>query len=183
MIQPANPRSLSPARRSFEPIIGESVSATTPDTITAPASVNANSRNSEPVSPPWIPTGAYTAASVIVIAMIGPSSSRAASIAARCGRLPACRCRSMFSTITIASSTTRPTDSTIASSVSRLIVKPAASIRNTAPTSEIGIATTAITTERSEPRNRKITAITIRSVSVSVESTSWIASWMYSVES
>ena len=62
-------------------------------------------------------------------------------------------------------------------------MKPAASIRNTAPISEIGIATTAITTERSEPRNRKITAITIRSVSVSVESTSWIASWMYAVES
>ena len=53
----------------------------------------------------------------------------------------------MFSTITIASSTTRPTDSTIASSVSRLIVKPATSIRKTAPTSEIGIATTGMSTD------------------------------------
>src|SRR5690349_1409939 len=49
--------------------------------------------------------------------------------------------------MTIASSTTRPTDSTIASSVSRLIVKPAISIRNTAPTSEIGIATIGMRTE------------------------------------
>ncbi len=37
--------------------MGESVSATTPDTITAPASVNANSRKSDPVSPPWMATG------------------------------------------------------------------------------------------------------------------------------
>ena len=48
-----------------------------PDTTTAAARVIANSRNSEPVSPPWKPIGAYTAASVIVIAMIGPTSSRA----------------------------------------------------------------------------------------------------------
>ena len=89
----------------------------------------------------------------------------------------------MFSTMTIASSTTRPTDSTIASSVSRLIVKPAASIRKTAPTREIGIATTGMITARNDPRNRKITPITISSVSVSVVSTSLIASWMYSVES
>ena len=138
MIQPANPRSLCPARSSFAPIIGDSVSATTPDTMTAPASVNANSRKSAPVRPPWMPTGAYTAASVMVIAMIGPTSSRAASMAARKGGLPPWMCRSTFSTITIASSTTRPTESTIASSVSRLMVNPAASIRNTAPTSEIG---------------------------------------------
>ena len=45
---------MSPARSSLAPIIGDSVSATTPDTRTAPASVSANSRNSEPVRPPWI---------------------------------------------------------------------------------------------------------------------------------
>ena len=49
---------LSPVRRSFDPIIGESVNATTPDTMTADASVNANSRKSVPVRPPWMPTGA-----------------------------------------------------------------------------------------------------------------------------
>jgi hypothetical protein len=32
---------------------GESVSATTPEIVTAPASVSANSRKSEPVRPPW----------------------------------------------------------------------------------------------------------------------------------
>ncbi|CAJ9237453.1 Uncharacterised protein [Burkholderia pseudomallei] len=43
---------------SSEPSIGESVSATMPDTSTAPASVNANSLNSEPVRPPISPIGA-----------------------------------------------------------------------------------------------------------------------------
>ena len=37
---------------SLDDIIGESVSATIPDTMTAPARVNANSRKSAPVSPP-----------------------------------------------------------------------------------------------------------------------------------
>ena len=71
----------------------------------------------------------------------------------------------------------------MASSVSRLTVKPATIIRNTAPTREIGIATIGMSTERNEPRNRKITTMTMSSVSVSVRSTSLMASWMYSVES
>lgn len=41
-----------------ELITGDSVSATTPETTTAPASVNANSLNSAPVSPPIKPMGA-----------------------------------------------------------------------------------------------------------------------------
>jgi hypothetical protein len=44
--------------RISEHIIGDSVSATTPETITAPARVNANSRNREPVSPVRNPIGA-----------------------------------------------------------------------------------------------------------------------------
>ena len=156
--------------------MGDSVSATIPETVTAPASVKANSRNRAPVNPPWMPTGAYTAASVMVIEMIGPTSSRAASMAARSGGFPCWMCRSTFSTMTIASSTTSPTERTIASSVSRLMVKPATSIRKTAPISDTGIATTGISTDRNDPRNRKMTKMTIRSVSVSVCSTSLIAS-------
>ena len=41
----------------FDVIIGESVSAMTPDTTTAPASVKANSRNSAPVRPEVKPIG------------------------------------------------------------------------------------------------------------------------------
>ncbi len=168
LIQPAKPRSLSPDRKSLDPIIGESVSATMPETTTAPARVNANSRKSAPVRPPWIPIGAYTAASVIVMAMIGPTSSRAARIAAGNGRSPRWRCRSTFSTMTMASSTTRPTESTMASRVSRLMVKPNRSIRKTAPMSEMGIAMIGMSTARNDPRNRKMTTMTINSVSVSV---------------
>jgi hypothetical protein len=55
-------RAISPcecsAFSSFDAIIGEIVSATTPEMKTAPASVKANSRNSAPVSPPWKPIGA-----------------------------------------------------------------------------------------------------------------------------
>ena len=113
------------------------------------------------------------------MAMIGPDQlARGVRCAASNGGLPSCRWRSTFSTMTIASSTTRPTESTMASSVSRLMVKPAASIRKTAPMSEIGMATTGMSTERTEPRNRKMTTTTMSSVSASVFSTSSIASWM-----
>ena len=91
--------------------------------------------------------------------------------------------RSTFSTTTMASSTTNPTESTIASSVSRFRVNPNTCMRNTAPMSEIGIATSGTSTERNEPRNRKMTIITISSVSISVLTTSWMASLMYAVAS
>ena len=107
---------------------GESVSATRPDTTTAAASVIANSRNSEPVSPPWKAMGVYTVASVMVMAMMGPRSSRAPNKAASMRFLPSRTCRSMFSTTTMASSTTRPTDSTMARMVSRFRLKPKAII-------------------------------------------------------
>ncbi len=44
-------------RKKREVIIGDRVSATMPDTVTAPASVKANSVNSAPVRPPWKPIG------------------------------------------------------------------------------------------------------------------------------
>ena len=80
----------------------------------------------------------------------------------------------MFSTTTMASSTTSPIASTIASSVSRLKLKPIASIMLQTPISDSGIVTTGIMTERNEARNRKITTTTIRTASPSVFSTSSI---------
>ena len=62
-------------------------------------------------------------------------------------------------------------------------MKPNVSIRKTAPMSDTGIATIGISTARKDPRKRKITQMTMRRVSVSVESTSLMASWMYAVES
>src|ERR1041385_9043865 len=105
-------------RKKREHIIGDKVRATIAETVTAPASVNANSVNSAPVSPFWNPIGTYTATSTPVIARRGPRSSRAASSAASNGFLPSSfMWRSTFSTTMMASSTTRPIASTSASSV------------------------------------------------------------------
>ena len=89
--------------------------------VTVPTSVNANSVNSAPVRPPMKPMGTYTAISTTAIAMMGFASSRAARIDASKRDMPSSRWRLTFSTTMIASSTTRPIASTMASSVSRLI--------------------------------------------------------------
>ena len=104
--------------------------------------------------------------------MIGPMSSRAPLMAASVALKPSDKCRSMFSTMTMASSTTMPTHRTMARRVSRLMVNPAACMRKKAPMIESGMATTGMTTARSEPRKRKMTTMTMRSVSASVLITS-----------
>ena len=144
---------------------GESVIATMPDKTTATANVLANSRNNDPVRPPWNPMGAYTVASVMVIAMIGPSGSRAAIWAASMRDCPSRTCRSTFSTTTMASSTTSPTDNTMARSVRRLRLKPNTAMNNAAPINDTGIATSGTRAVRTDPMNRKTTTATIRIVS------------------
>ena len=102
-------------------IIGVIVKATTPEMITDPASVAANSWKRAPVRPPVKASGASTAASVSVIAITGPVISFMPTIAASSGGSPSSIWRWMFSTTTIASSTTRPIARTMASSDRRLI--------------------------------------------------------------
>ena len=97
----------------------------------------------------------------MVIAMIGPMSSRAPMSAASIRDLPWRTCRSTFSTTTIASSTTRPTDSTIARMVSRFKLKPSANMTIAAPMSETGIATSGTSAVRIEPMNRNTAKPTI----------------------
>ena len=137
-----------------------SVSATKPETITAPASVSANSMNSRPVRPVANASGANTEASVSVIARTANAISFAPWIAACLRGMPSSMCRKMFSSITIASSTTSPIASTIASSVSVLIVNPNRYMSPNAPTSDTGIVTIGITVARRLRRNRKITSTT-----------------------
>ncbi len=72
------------------------------------------------------------------MAMIGPTSSRAPTKAASTGVFPSLRCRSMFSTTTMASSTTSPTERTMARRVRRLTVNPNTCIRKTPPISDNG---------------------------------------------
>ena len=73
--------------------------------------VTANSRNSRPTMPPMNSTGMNTATSESVIEMIVKPISREPSSAASNGRLPISMWRTMFSSMTMASSTTKPTDS------------------------------------------------------------------------
>ena len=73
---------------SSEHIMGDSVSATKPDTTTAPASASANSTNSRPVRPGVKASGAYTAANVSVMATMAKPISRAPWMAAANGAMP-----------------------------------------------------------------------------------------------
>ena len=73
--------------------------------------------------------------------------------------------------------------STMASSVSRFRLKPRASISMQPPMIESGIVTTGMSTERIEPRNRKITTMTMPTASIKVLVTSSIEDWMNLVES
>ena len=163
--------------------MGDSVSATMPEMSTAIASENANSLNSTPVRPERKPIGAYTVASVIVIAMIGFTSWRELASAAWVRVIPWRMYRATFSTTTIASSTTNPTDNTIASTVSRLSEKPISDIAATAPSNEIGIVTSGTSAARNEPMKTTITRPTSITVSARVMKISRRALRMYLVTS
>ena len=69
--------------------------------------------------------------------------------------------RWMFSSTTIASSTTNPVASTNASSVIRLSENPSSQIAATVPISATGIATAGISAARNCPMNSAITVTTI----------------------
>ena len=107
-----------------EAIIGQSDSATSAEIVTASASVMPNSRKSAPVWPGRNDSGTKTAASVAVVATTAKNTCWVPSTAAARGPMPWPRRRTMFSSTTIASSTTRPVASTSASRVRMLIEKP-----------------------------------------------------------
>ena len=155
-------------RSSLLHSIGVSVSATKPETITAPASVSANSPNSRPVRPGVKASGANTAASVSVIATTAKLISRTPLSAAWNGVSPSSMWRKMFSSTTMASSTTRPMASTSASSVSVLIVKPAAAISAKLPIRLTGIVTSGMNEARSVRRNTNTTSATSTTASATV---------------
>ena len=85
--------------------------------------VTANSRNTRPTMPPISSTGMNTAISEKVIDTMVKPISREPFSAASNGRMPPSMWRTMFSSMTMASSTTKPTDSVSASSVMLLIEK------------------------------------------------------------
>jgi hypothetical protein len=74
----------------------------------------------------------------------------------------------MFSSTTMASSTTRPIASTSASSVSVLIVKPASAINEKAPIRLTGMVTSGMIDARSVRRNTNTTSATSSTASATV---------------
>ena len=92
-------------------IIGVRLIEMKPDTRMATLIVTANSCSSRPTTPPMKSTGMNTAMRARVIARIVNATSCEPSYAARMGDLPISMCRTMFSSITIVLSTTKPTES------------------------------------------------------------------------
>ena len=91
-----------------EHIIGVVVSDTSSDTSTATESVMENSRNSRPTTPPIMRMGMNTATSDRLMDSTVKPTSREPMIAAWKRGMPASMWRVMFSSTTIASSTTKP---------------------------------------------------------------------------
>ena len=90
--------------------MGVRLSEISSEIVTAMVRVTANSRKSRPTMPPMKRMGMKTAVSEIVIdRMVKPTSREPAKAASR-GFFPISMCRTMFSSITMASSTTKPTD-------------------------------------------------------------------------
>ena len=170
-------------RSSREQSMGESVSAMYPEMHTVPANVKENWRNSSPVCPVISPRGRYTIARVMVVAKMATVISRVLTTAAPRGGRPSSTCRKVFSTTTIASSTTSPMASTMARRVIRLMLKPMMSMNPSAPMSDRGIVTTGMRTGRQEKRKSAITIITSATACQIVVTTSSMDSWMKSVSS
>ncbi len=107
-------------RRNQYASTGMTVSDTSSEASSATVTVIANGAKSCPTKPPTRAIGANTATVVSVEAVTAPATSRTAvRIASRFGS-PYSRCRLMFSSTTMESSTTRPTAMVSAPRVSRL---------------------------------------------------------------
>ncbi len=121
--------------------------------------------------PPISSTGMNTAISEKVIDTIVKPISREPFSAASNGLMPPSMWRTIFSSMTMASSTTKPTDSVKASNVILLMEKPKAYIAAQVPISEMGTASAGMMVAETFRRNRKITMMTRQMAIASVSCT------------
>ncbi len=152
--------------------MGVRVNETKPDTRMAAAIVIANSFRMRPIMPPMNKTGMNTATSERVMDRMVKPISREPRIAAFMGDSPISMWRTMFSSMTIASSTTKPTDSTSAISDMLSKLKSIRYITAKVPTIDMGSARLGIIVARTFRRNRKITSTTNPSARTNVNLTS-----------
>ncbi len=175
-IRPANPFLLWTTRRKRLQSIGVSVTDTTPEIRIAVVIVTANSRNSRPRIPLMNRIGMNTAASETVIERIVKPISREPLSAAWSGFSPSSMWRTMFSSITIASSTTKPIER-ISAIIERLLrLKCISCMTANVPRMEKGSASAGMSVADPLWRKRKMTATTSSSVTSIVTCTSWNAS-------
>ena len=162
---------------------GVRVSETTAEITMVATRVTANSRISmvNMLSPNTI--GPNTAISDSVIDTTVKPISRTPVSAACSGAMPCSMWRTMFSITTIASSTTKPTHSTSATSEKMFRVKPSIHITISAPASDSGTLSMAIRVGRSRRRNSSITSATITMLMPSATSTSCSADSVVGVRS
>ena len=158
---------------------GARVSALIAEITIATETVTANCWNSWPEMPGMKATGTKTDSSTSVIARIAPVISPIAALAALAGDMPgfAAILASTASTTTMASSTTMPIASTIASSDTVLMVKPIANITAKVPTSATGTAISGMIVARRLPRKMNTTSTTSTKASIRVCSTDLMLSF------
>ncbi len=118
-----------------------------------------------------------------VVATTAKNTCLAPRSAATSGGSPSSMRRWMFSTTTMASSTTRPMASTRASRVKRLIENPIGASTMKVDRMQIGATIEGIKAERQLPRKTKFTIATRASDRPMVIQTSWIASRVNMVQS
>ena len=153
-------------------IIGVVVSEITSEISTATDSVTANSRNSRPIWPPMNSSGINTATSDKLIATTVKPTSRAPSSAAVKRSMPASRWRLVFSSTTMASSTTKPVATVSAIRLRLFSEKPSKYITAKVPSSDTTVATAGMTVARALRKNALTTSTTSTMEMISVSSTS-----------
>ena len=115
-----------------------------------------------------------TAHNTSMMEMIGRVTSAIAACAAARGFNPSSILRSMFSTTTMASSTTMPVASTRPNKVRELMEKPASKSTAMVPMIATGTATRGMTLARQVCRNTTTTSTTNITASSRVCTTAWI---------
>ena len=141
-------------------IIGVTLSETKAEAKIAKLNVSENSRNMRPIMPGMNRSGMKAAINDRLIEITVKPICRAPNKAARNGFMPDSILRLIFSTMTIASSTTKPTEMTIAMRERLSSVKPAAHMPAKATPSDSGTVTPAAMTGAARRRKTSTTIIT-----------------------
>ncbi|OIQ71960.1 hypothetical protein GALL_464210 [mine drainage metagenome] len=133
---------------------------------TATESVTANSRNSRPTWPPMNKSGMKTATSDRLIDSTVKPTSRAPSKAACIRPMPASIWRLVFSSTTMASSTTKPVATVKAIRLRLLRLKPSRYMMPKVPSSETTVATAGMRVARAL-RRKALTTRTTSAIEIS----------------